>query len=166
MITTVISGGQTGVDRAALDIALELGIDHGGFCPKGRLAEDGPIPLIYNLKETGSKSYQYRTEKNVLAATGTLLLYRGPFVSGGTLLTKSYADRHKKPLIPYELIGEPGIGLISQVMISQFCNWATEHNIKTLNVAGPRESKFPGAYLMAKGYLRLFLIYHNKLGNS
>ncbi len=74
----VISGGQTGVDRAALDAAMKLGIEVGGFCPKGRRAEDGPIDEQYPLTETASRAYPVRTEKNVAASDGTLILTGGP----------------------------------------------------------------------------------------
>ena len=77
IIQKVISGGQTGVDRAALDAAIEIGIDHGGYCPNGRRAEDGIIPKHYHLIETKSRQYHVRTEKNVLISHGTLILSEG-----------------------------------------------------------------------------------------
>ena len=86
-IKKVISGGQSGVDRAALDVAIELGIPHGGWCPAGRRSEDGTIAPIYQLQETNSRNYAKRTEKNVLDSCGTLILYRHA-ISGGTALTQ------------------------------------------------------------------------------
>jgi hypothetical protein len=76
----IISGGQTGVDRAALDAAIELGIPHGGHCPRGRRAEDGRIPDRYQLTETDSAQYRVRTERNVLDADATLILCRGRMI--------------------------------------------------------------------------------------
>lgn len=90
----IISGGQTGVDRAALDAALQLGIPCGGWCPKGRKAKDGPIPDRYPLKETESGSYPVRTEMNVRDSDGTLILTWGR-PTGGTALTVRLARRHK-----------------------------------------------------------------------
>src|SRR6516225_6913367 len=101
-IAKIISGGQTGVDRAALDVALELGIPCGGWCPKGRRAEDGPIPQRYPLQETGSKEYPVRTAKNVRQADGTLILTRGPS-DRGTALSVRLAGKHKKPCLCVDL---------------------------------------------------------------
>ncbi|MFQ5587063.1 MAG: putative molybdenum carrier protein, partial [Thermodesulfobacteriota bacterium] len=97
-IEMIVSGGQTGVDRAALDVALELGIRCGGWCPKGRLAEDGVIDSRYHLDETGSKSYSQRTEWNVRDSDGTLILtVEEP--TGGTALTIRAAEELGKPCI-------------------------------------------------------------------
>src|SRR5688572_16678238 len=92
----IISGGQTGVDRAALDVALELGLPCGGWCPKGRKAEDGVIDPKYPLQETSTDDYPQRTEKNVQDSDATLILTRGK-PDGGTALTRSLAREHKKP---------------------------------------------------------------------
>jgi hypothetical protein len=91
----IISGGQTGVDRAALDAGMELGIPIGGYCPKGRRSEDGKVPDKYPLIATGSSNYGIRTEKNVLESDGTLMLNVGQ-VSSGTAYTIKLAKRHKK----------------------------------------------------------------------
>ena len=109
MIEKIISGGQTGVDRAALDVALELGIPCGGWCPKGRLAEDGPIPLRYPLEETRSKKYPTRTKKNVLAADATLILTRGA-ADRGTALTIRLAEKYDKPHSVVDFVEGIGIG--------------------------------------------------------
>jgi len=96
LIERILSGGQTGVDRAALDVALELGIPCGGWCPAGRRAEDGRIPAIYPVQETESRNYAVRTRRNVRDTDGTLVLVNGP-VSGGTRLTVKCADDENKP---------------------------------------------------------------------
>ena len=102
----IISGGQTGVDRAALDAAIELGIAHGGWCPLGRLAEDGRIPDRYQLRETDSPEYAVRTERNVVESDATLILYRGR-ISGGTELTLRLAQRHGRPHMAVDLDAAP-----------------------------------------------------------
>ena len=95
MLRKIISGGQTGVDRAVLDASIELGIDHGGWIPKGRLTEDGPFPDKYNLKEMPTSSYPKRTERNVIDSDGTLIISHGN-LSGGSLLTRKLATNHGK----------------------------------------------------------------------
>lgn len=132
----IISGGQTGVDRAALDYAIENKIPHGGYCPKGRLAEDGPLPQCYQLTETKSPHYEERTEKNVLESDGTLILDYGE-LAGGTLFTANLCQKHKKPLLIIDLGGD------FQKSQQRFHSWLEENNIETLNVAGSRESKHP-----------------------
>jgi hypothetical protein len=137
IFSKIISGGQTGVDRAALDVALELGIPCGGWCPKGRKAEDGPISLKYPLKETNSPNYPLRTEKNVREADGTLILTRGP-VQGGTALTVQFAVEYEKPHLIIDLDDK-----IDPLMVRE---WGEKNKVKTLNVAGPRESEAPGIF--------------------
>lgn len=148
LVEKIISGGQTGVDRAALDAALELGISCGGWCPKGRLAEDGPIPAKYPLREMPSPKYPVRTEKNVRESDGTLVLTWGP-VSGGTAATVKYALKRRKPYLLVDLskVGDP----------QKVNNWIRAHDIKTLNVAGPRESKVPGIHDLAVDFLKKVL---------
>ncbi len=135
MFKKIISGGQTGVDRAALDAAFSLGIPCGGWCPKGRRAEDGLIDFCYPLNETDSSDYKVRTEKNVIYSDGTLILHVGR-VSGGTAYTIKMAEKHKKPVRVVDLAVNPNP--------SEILKWAEEKRISTLNVAGPRESKVPG----------------------
>lgn len=146
----VISGGQTGVDRAALDAAIELGIEHGGWCPLGRLAEDGAIPTCYRLRETESADYAARTERNVLEADATLILTRGE-LTGGTKLTAVFAMRHGKPFLVVDLDRSPDI--------EQITAWLLRHDVRILDVAGPRESTCPGIYTLAKSFLRQLLPY-------
>ena len=139
--TRILSGGQTGVDRAALDAAIELGIPHGGWCPRNRLAEDGRIPQKYRLKETLSPEYAVRTRLNVRDTDGTLILYREP-LEGGTALTWQFAVELEKPVLLVEL-GFPPV-------FEAFHLWLSENSIRTLNIAGPRESQRPGIYHEAK----------------
>lgn len=140
----IISGGQTGVDRAGLDVAIALGIPHGGCCPHGRRAEDGTIPLKYQLTEHSSSEYAPRTVQNVLDADGTLVLCPGE-PTGGTLLTCQVARQHKRPLLVLDLdkLPEPKV----------VCSWLAQHNVRVLNVAGPRESQSPGVGARARDFL-------------
>jgi predicted Rossmann-fold nucleotide-binding protein len=145
MIEKIISGGQTGVDRAGLDAAMETGIPVGGYCPRGRLAEDGTVPERYPLIEINSERYASRTEKNVVESDGTLVLNIGA-LSDGTKATVDFAKEHKRPYLVLQLDGTLSL---------QDCrNWIREHGIRTLNVAGPRESKHPGIHLQALVFLR------------
>jgi hypothetical protein len=131
----IVSGGQTGVDRGALDAAIELGIEHGGWCPRGRIAEDGPIPLRYALRETDAVEYAARTERNVLDSDGTLLLYKGR-LQRGTLLTYRLAARHARPALRVRLDLHVDVAKIQQ--------WILDQRVGVLNVAGPRASSCPG----------------------
>lgn len=152
ILSKIISGGQTGVDRAALDVALELSIPCGGWCPKGRLSEDGPISLKYPLREMPSPKYPPRTEKNIRESDGTLVLTWGP-VTGGTALTVKLAGKHRKPCLVVDLShgSDP----------REVRDWLKAHEIKTLNVAGPRESKVPGIHGKAVEFLKkIFLKIH------
>ena len=148
MIEKVISGGQTGVDRAALDMALDLRIPCGGWCPNGRLAEDGPLGPKYPLEETPSSDYSQRTEWNVRDSDGTLILHGG-HLSGGTVLTVELAARHNRPCLILDLSQNPAS--------LTFLEWARQHRIRVLNVAGPRESGAPGISDQASAFLRTVL---------
>lgn len=137
----IVSGGQTGVDRAALDAAIELSIPHGGWCPKGRRAEDGRIPAQYRLTETAAREYWVRTEQNVVDSDATLILYRHR-LSGGTEFTFRMTRKHGKPCLSIEL--EQGDHWES------YLAWLQQHRVQVLNCAGPRESTMPGIYQHAK----------------
>ena len=138
IIGKIISGGQTGTDRAGLDAAISHGIPVGGHCPKGRKAEDGVIPSHYPLVETGSPNYAVRTYMNVRESDGTLVLNIGP-LNGGTLATVEYAAKRRKPCLVVQL--DPIDRSFSEV-----ADWMADNDIRTLNIAGPRESKAPGTY--------------------
>ncbi len=147
----VISGGQTGVDRAALDAALEVGLPIGGWCPRGRRAEDGVIPHRYPLQEAPSVRYEQRTRLNVEHADGTLILARGP-LSGGTQQTLLFARQMEKPYLVVQLDRRPDW--------ETALGWLLEHSIRVLNVAGPRESNAPGIAAQARAWLvPLFLLW-------
>ena len=111
IFSKIISGGQTGVDRAALDVALELGIPCGGWCPKGRKAEDGPIDPKYPLKETKSTQYHFRTIANVMEADATLILTSG-IPTGGTAFIIEVALKHKKPYLVIDLKRKPNPSVV------------------------------------------------------
>jgi hypothetical protein len=130
----IVSGGQTGVDRAGLEVAIALGIGHGGWCPKGRLSEDGSVPSRYELVENDSVEYKVRTAQNVADSDATLILHERP-LSGGTLLTKRVAARLGKPHACFRITAESA-GAIAQ--------WLSEVRPEVLNVAGPRNSSDPG----------------------
>ena len=145
---TLVSGGQTGVDRAALDVAMERGMAVGGWCPAGRWAEDGAIAPSYPLRETPSPDPAQRTEWNVRDSHGTLLLVAGA-ASAGTELTGEAARRLGRPLHSRRLEAVPDV--------DHFRRWLHAHKITVLNVAGPRESESPGIYDAARAYLRAVL---------
>jgi hypothetical protein len=145
MIEQIVSGGQTGVDRAALDLALELGLPCGGWCPKGRKAEDGALASRYPLKETPSGVYDQRTKWNVRDADGTLVLTKGP-PTEGTAFTIQMAIRLMKPCLVLDLADQPDP--------QQIPAWIDRHGIRVLNVAGPRESRLPGIYEETRCFLR------------
>lgn len=148
----VISGGQTGVDRAALDVALARGVPCGGWCPAGRRAEDGPIPDRYPLKTTSSSDYAERTLANVRDSDATLILQtdtaksQSDAMSRGTSLTADYAKQYGRPLYTAEL----ATGESNAVHCKFIYDWIGRHEISVLNIAGPRESECPGIYTLAR----------------
>ena len=148
MIERIVSGGQTGVDRAALDVALALGLPCGGWCPRGRRAEDGPIDERYPLRETPSPDYPQRTEWNVRDSDGTLVLTRGR-PGGGTALTIALARRLGRPCLVVDLASDPDPDPVRR--------WVESEGIRTLNVAGPRESQQPGIQDDARAVLKITL---------
>lgn len=144
----IVSGGQTGVDRAALDAAVAAGLAIGGWCPRGRRAEDGSIPDRYPLRETPSDAYAQRTAWNVRDSDGTLILVFDDPV-GGTALTVDEAIRQGQPHLLYTLTDPAPLGVLRA--------WLESHDLQVLNVAGPRESEAAGVYEAALAFLqRLF----------
>jgi predicted Rossmann-fold nucleotide-binding protein len=147
----IISGGQTGVDRAALDAALESGVSVGGWCPEGRKAEDGPIAEKYPLQELPDGGYEERTLKNVQDSDATIIIYFKS-ISGGTKETLLYCLNEKKP---YLLID--GSGITEDSASKRIKHFIDENQISLLNVAGPRASKEKRAYEYTKQVITLML---------
>lgn len=147
----IVSGGQTGVDRAGLEAAIALGIQHGGWCPAGRLAEDGSVPSRYELTEMSSPDYPTRTEQNVIDSDATLILYEGR-LKGGTLLTRRICQRQSKPYLLVKLGRDPVIDAVADVQ-----RWLGDHRPDSLNVAGPRESSVEGIMERATDFLLIVL---------
>jgi len=154
MISSIRSGGQSGVDRAALDCAIALGLRYEGWCPSGGWAEDYPVPpgLLVDypfLTQTPSSDPGQRTEWNVRDSDATLILACGDAagVSPGTLLTASVAERSGKPCLEMSVSDDP-----RSPGLAGFLAFAGGRPI-VLNIAGPRESECPGAYAAAKAFL-------------
>jgi len=137
MLQKIISGGQTGADRAALDFAIARGIPHGGWCPRGRLAEDGALPARYHLSETPDSDYAQRTEWNVRDSDATVIFSIAPNLAGGSQQTADLAQRYAKRCLHLSRARD---GRSSAAKLRQFL---ATHDIKTLNVAGPRQSQAP-----------------------
>jgi len=132
----IVSGAQTGADRAGLDWAISRGLSHGGWCPKGRRSEDGDIPVAYQLVETSTSGYRQRTEWNVRDSDGTVIFTLSDKLDGGSKLTADFAAKHGRPYLHFR----PGV---HEKFLAQFVQ---RHGIKSLNVAGKRESSAPGVY--------------------
>ena len=133
----IVAGGQTGVDRAALEWALTHGVPHGGWCPKGRQAEDGVIPPRFQLKETGSNNYSIRTRRNIRDSGGTVIFSGRAELMGRTKETAEFAKVIGKPLL--HLVSSAGLNETAD----QLNAFLREHGIVVLNVAGPRASEEP-----------------------
>ncbi|VAW18959.1 FIG00495883: hypothetical protein [hydrothermal vent metagenome] len=149
----IISGGQTGVDRGALDAAFEAGFACGGWCPEGRMAEDGPIDNKYPLKAVPGGNYSGRTKMNVRDSDATLIIYHKE-LTGGTLLTRNYAQKINKPLFLYEIDSSSATASIDEVT-----DWVKHNNVIILNVAGPRQSEWQDGYSVAKNLILALIRY-------
>lgn len=145
MIKKIISGGQTGVDRAALDVAMDLGIACGGWCPEGRNADDGPIPDRYPLQETEGMDHTVRTEHNVRDSDGTLMFYRGE-LQGGTAYAVLMAHQLKRPVMAVNVDTPPAT--------KEILDWIDRHSLETVHVGGQREATSPGIYERARRLIR------------
>lgn len=144
-LVRIVSGGQTGVDQAALDAALQCELPCGGWVPRGRRTENGPLSPRYPLREARSSGYAERTWLNVRDAAATLVLTGGE-PTGGTALTITFARRLGKPLLVLDLNTDPDPADVS--------DWLRRHRIGVLNIAGPRESTCPGIQSRAEAFLR------------
>lgn len=133
----IVSGGQTGADRAALEFALRHGLPHGGWCPRGRRAEDGKIPPRYQLTETPERAYAVRTLRNVLDSDATVVFSTAPEIRGGTALTAALAREHNRPLLHLHA------ALTDEQAATCLRAFLAEHRVNTVNVAGPRASQDP-----------------------
>ena len=139
----IVSGGQTGADRAALDWAMANSIPHGGWCPQGRLAEDGKIDMQYNLRETPKMDYLQRTEWNVRDSDATVIISLEPQLTGGSLATAELASGLGKPCLHLSGLQD------ASENAGQLADFLRRHEVRVLNVAGPRASGEPqvGAFI-------------------
>ncbi len=146
MTLKIVSGGQTGADRAALDWAIQNGFDHGGWCPKGRKAEDGVIAPRYQLRETPSEEYAQRTEWNVRDSDATVIFSMARELTGGSKLTAEMARKYRKPLLH---LSAPS----STKAAERLRQFLRVHRVRVLNVAGPRATEEAGV----SGFVRSLL---------
>lgn len=162
MLKKIISGAQTGVDRAALDVAIQLNISYGGWCPKARIDEQGTIPAKYDVLQEISgefanetENYATRTKYNIRDSDGTLILVpiTSFTISDGTAFTIEEVQKQKKPFLILDLSASESKN------ISIIITWLEKNNIKILNIAGPRESKYPGIYKLSCEFLEKMLFY-------
>lgn len=155
MLRKIISGGQTGADQSALDVAIKFNIPHGGWIPKGRKTENGPLHEKYQLMEMESTDYRERTRKNIMVSDGTVIISRGR-LSGGSKLTQSYAKVLGKPNTYLDLLNTEDFE--AAIFLKSFIQ---ENQIRTLNVAGPRLSHHPWIYGDVKTILEtaLYLLF-------
>jgi hypothetical protein len=156
-LSKIVSGGQTGVDRAALDAALASQFSCGGWCPADRTAEDGIIPAIYPLTPLPDGGLRERTRQNVIDSDGTLIMFDGQQsggeLTGGTHLTRRVAQRHGRALLVIDASKFPAAGAAEAIIA-----WIkTSSGIGVLNVAGPRESGWPQAYAYTREVIGIVL---------
>lgn len=159
MISKIISGGQTGVDQAALDVAIELGLPYGGWLPRGRRTEDGALPDKYKMKEMPTSSYSERTEQNVIDSGGTLIISRGK-LKGGSELTHEMAIRYERPCLHVDASTVNAFQAARNISA-----WIAQHGIEVLNVAGPRNSEDPEIYNLTVKILKA-VFYMNLIDSN
>jgi hypothetical protein len=152
ILQKIISGGQSGADRAALDVAIEMGLQHGGWVPRGRRTETGALPDRYMLRETDSRDYAQRTAKNVQDADATIIFSHGPPV-GGTALTREIAVELGRPWLHLDLDQTPRFESARRID-----DWLRERSVSVLNVAGPRASQDPRIYTAVRDVLTTALM--------
>jgi len=164
MIDKIISGGQTGVDQAGLDVAIKLGIPYGGWIPKGRKTENGPLPRKYTMQEMPTSNYPDRTEKNVIDSDGTLIISRGS-LNDGSEYTRKMAMKHHRPWLHIDITKDAKFHAATRII-----SWVVDHEVSVLNIAGPRASKDPEIYLDAMNILEsayyLGMIEENTSGSN
>ena len=145
----IVSGGQTGADQAGLDWAINRGLPHGGWCPAGRLAEDGTIPDRFRLKEVPSESYALRTEWNVRDSDATVIFSIGPELTGGSELTRQSTRQHGKPCLHLSRAKSGSTAAAG----ARLRDWVDANFIEVLNIAGPRASTEPGVDTFVRAVL-------------
>ena len=156
MFKKIISGAQTGADRAGLDFAIDNDIPHGGWVPKGRIAEDGKVPKKYKVKEHKSDKYPPRTAANIHDSDGTIIFFKSPNMGRGCSLTYKLCHSMHKPCLTID-INEATLmrsGKIHPTMVGMITNWIDCIKPKVLNIAGGRESKSPGMHKIVKAILQ------------
>lgn len=135
MIKKIVSGGQIGVDQAALDVAIKLGVPHGGWIQKGRKTQRGILPEKYQLKEMPVAGFKDRIEQNVIHSDGTLIISHGE-LTGGADYSQKMAKEHNRPCLHIDL-NEASVDMAG----SKINTWIIENEIEVLNVTGSRTSE-------------------------
>jgi hypothetical protein len=158
MIKKIVSGGQTGAGQAALDAAMKWDIPHGGWVPKGRKTEHGPLLSIYQLKEMPTGSYPERTEKNVIDSDGTLIITHGE-LNGESEYTLEMTKKHDRPYFHADLTIHSSFATAQAIY-----SWIKVHNVESLNIAGSKASKDLHIYRAALKILEI--VFHLDLIES
>lgn len=169
LIAKIVSGGQTGVDRGAIEAALERGFPYGGLIPKGRLAEDGQVPLVFTaMEESTRKDYLFRTEWNVSHSDATVIITNQVPLSGGTKRTADFCKKHNKPCLVLEWPFSTSCGHLNKVSewILKLSHDISHREELVINVAGPRESKANGIQAGTKEFVSELLAYAVQHGEN
>ena len=151
MLKQIISGCQSGADIAGIDAAIMNGFPYGGWVPKGRKTENGPLPLKYSVQEMPTSGYPKRTEKNIVDSDGTVIFTHGK-LSGGSALTKKYAVKHQKPWIHFDMLA-----MTPEATALKLAEWTEQNGIEVLNVAGRSASKDEKIYDATFSTISIFL---------